>query len=53
MPESALYDILRPILGFIRVLFCYADKSSDLCNKKDYGILSCLHKGAGGSRDFS
>ena len=31
MLESALYDILRAILGFIRVLFCYADKSSELC----------------------
>ena len=31
MLESALYNILRAILGFIRVLFCYADKSSELC----------------------
>ena len=31
MLESALYNILRAILRFIRVLFCYADKSSELC----------------------
>ena len=42
---------MRPIFELIRVLFCYADMSSELCGKND-GIFSCLHKRSGGPADF-
>ena len=33
--KSALETILGPIFYFIRVLFCYADNSSELCRRKN------------------